>query len=36
MYNYVKMTDESKLNLTITLDRAWAPNNIPLFDKLGM
>ena len=30
-----KMTDESKLNLTITRDRLWAPSNIPFFDKLG-
>ena len=29
------MIEETALNLTISNDRLWAPNNIPLFDKLG-
>ena len=33
--NFAKMVGETQLNLTINLDRLWAPNNIPLFDKLG-
>lgn len=32
---FLKLTEESKLNLTITRDRLWAPMNIPIFDKLG-